>query len=312
MQSSNQLAQAERRVAILSLVVGIFLLAIKFIAYSLTGSAAILSDALESIVNVLAGAFALYSIILAHLPPDHEHPYGHGKVEFFSAGFEGGMIILAAVLIAARAVEKLIFGVTLEQIDSGLLLIALAMLINGAVGSILIRQGKRNNSLTLEADGKHLLSDAITNVIVLVALGIVRFTGWSWVDPLAALVVAIYIAWMAVGLLRRSAAGLMDEQDREDDALLRSILDSHLAPAGKQPLICSYHKLRHRHSGRYQWVDFHIMMPANFDIDHAHKIASAIEYEIELAIGEGNATAHIEPCQTPNCPLCMGTHSDVH
>jgi len=304
MQSSNQLAKAERRIAIVSLMVGIVLLGIKFLAYFLTGSAAILSDALESIVNVLAGAFALYAIILAHQPADEEHPYGHGKVEFMSAGFEGGMIILAAVLIAARAVEKLIHGVTLDQIESGLLLIALAMLINGVVGFILIHKGKKNNSLTLEADGKHLLSDSITNVIVLCALSIVHVTGWTWVDPLAALVVAIYIAWVAVGLLRRSAAGLMDEQDREDDALLRSILDSHLAPAGKPPLICSYHKLRHRHSGRYQWVDFHIMVPAALDIDHAHKMASAIEYEIELAIGQGNATAHIEPCVDPKCAAC--------
>lgn len=300
-------AHAERTAAGISLTVGIVLLITKFAAYVLTGSAAIFSDALESIVNVLASAFALYAIILAHAPADQEHPYGHGKVEFLSAGFEGGMILLAAVIIAARALEKLIHGATVEKIDYGLLLIALAMLVNGAVGFYLIRRGKRSGSITLEADGKHLLADAITSAVVLVALLLLWFTGKSWIDPVAALVVAVYIAWMAVGLLRRSAAGLMDEQDKSDDATIRRILDSHLAPNGKSPRICSYHKLRHRHSGRYHWVDFHIMVPADMKIDQAHQVASAIEYEIELALGEGNATAHIEPCKQADCPGCVGT-----
>jgi cation diffusion facilitator family transporter len=297
-------AAVEQRAATIALVVGIVLLAIKFIAYLFTGSSAILSDALESIVNVLAGGFALYAVILAHQPADREHPYGHGKIEFLSAGFEGGMIILAALIIAARAVQELIRGPSIDQIDLGLLLMALAMLINGVLGLFLIRNGKRHGSIALEADGKHLLSDAVTSVVVLVALVLVRLTNRQWIDPVAAMFVAVYIAWMAIGLLRRSAAGLMDEQDRSDDAMIRGILDSHLGPGGKEPQICSYHKLRHRHSGRYHWVDFHIMIPADFDIEHGHRIASTIEYEIELAIGEGNATAHVEPCHTPGCAVC--------
>lgn len=305
MPSSADTAAVERRAAIFAVAIGFLLLLIKFSAYVITGSAAILSDALESIVNVLAGGFALYAVILAHQPADREHPYGHGKVEFLSAGFEGGMIILAALIIAVRAVERLIWPAPVLRVDLGVLLTVFAMIVNGGLGLFLIRQGKRSKSITLEADGKHLLSDAITSVVVLAALVVMLLNpSLVWIDPIAALAVAVYIAWMAVGLLRRSTAGLMDAQDREDDAAIRQILDSHLAPSGKEPLICSYHKLRHRHSGRYHWVEFHIMLPADWDIERGHKAASAIEYEIELALGEGNATAHIEPCHDPACAGC--------
>jgi cation diffusion facilitator family transporter len=302
----------ERRAAIFALTIGIILLALKFAAYLLTGSAAILSDALESIVNVLAGGFALYSVILAHQPADREHPYGHGKIEFLSASFEGGMIILAAVVIAARAIEKLISPTPVQALDLGLLLTVLAMLINGATGFYLIRLGRRSGSLTLESDGRHLLSDAVTSVVVLVVLGVLWVQPQlTWIDPVAALGVAAYISWMALGLLRRSTAGLMDEQDRRDDELIRGIVDSHVGVGAKEPAICSYHKLRHRHSGRYHWVDIHLVVPADWDVDRAHKVASAIEYEIEQSIGEGNATAHVEPCHAHECKRCaLGDEGD--
>jgi cation diffusion facilitator family transporter len=246
--------------------------------------------------------------MLAHQPADRDHPYGHGKIEFLSATFEGGMILLAAVIIAARAFEKLLSPVPVEAIDLGLLLTVLAMLINGAVGLYLIRLGKRSDSLTLESDGRHLLSDAITSVVVIVVLGVLWFQPkLNWIDPVAAFGVAIYIAWMAVGLLRRSAAGLMDEQDRRDDELIRGIVDAHIGVGAKEPIICSYHKLRHRHSGRYHWVDFHIVVPADWDVERAHKVASAIEYEIEQSLGEGNATAHVEPCHAKDCRRCALT-----
>jgi cation diffusion facilitator family transporter len=303
-QPSPSAARAERRAAVISLGVGISLMIVKFVAYLLTGSAAIFSDALESIVNVLASGFALYAIVLALRPADRSHPYGHGKVEFLSAGFEGGMILLAAVLIAAQAVQKLITGAAIERVDRGLLLIAFAMLVNAAVGVYLIRSGRKHGSITLEADGKHLFSDAVSSVIVFVALGLYQLTHWRWLDAAGAIIVAVYISWLAIGLLRRSAAGLMDEQDVKDDTMLRGILDSHLAPGGKEPLICSYHKLRHRHTGRYHWVDFHIMVPAHLDVRQGHEIASAIEYEIELALRAGNATAHIEPCVDATCRTC--------
>jgi cation diffusion facilitator family transporter len=290
----------------LSLVVGIALLAIKFIAYFLTGSAAIFSDALESIVNVVASSVAMYALVVAHSPADEEHPYGHGKIEFLSAHFEGGMILLAAIAIAIRAVDGLFKPAPVQQLGAGFILIAAAMLLNGGAGFALIRVGRRQGSITLEADGYHLMSDAITSAAVLGALAVVKLMNWPLADPIAAMLIAGYIGWMGILLLRRSSAGLMDRQDRDDERLLRGILDSHIGASGKEPKICSYHKLRHRHSGRYHWVDFHIMLPPNFDVERGHAIASAIEYEIEQAIGEGNATAHIEPCLERPCELGDG------
>src|SRR4051812_34402563 len=299
----GRVPKSEAVAASLSLVVGIALLTIKFIAYFLTGSAAIFSDALESIVNVAASAVAMYALAVAHSPADDEHPYGHGKIEFLSAHFEGGMILLAAIAIAIKAVEALFAPARVQQLGLGIVLIAAAMIINGGVGLYLIRTGKRQGSLTLEADGHHLLSDAVTSATALAALAIVKLLKWPLADPIAALLIAGYIGWMGISLLRRSSAGLMDRQDADDERLLRGILDAHIGPGGKEPRICSYHKLRHRHSGRYHWVDFHIMVPGNLDIDRGHAIASAIEYEIEKALGEGNATAHIEPCEERPCEL---------
>jgi len=291
--------------AAISVAVSCLLLVLKFIAYYSTGSAAIFSDALESIVNVVASVVAAWSLFLAHQPADAQHPYGHGKAEFLSAGFEGGMILLAAAVIIQRAVEEMIQGPGIHKVDVGLVLILLAGVINGAVGLYLVRAGRNVHSATLEADGKHLLTDAVTSAGVVVALGIMWFRPtWTWADPIGAVVVAIYIAFTGIRLLSVSAAGLMDRQDAADEKLLRGILDSHIGPKGKEPRICSYHKLRHRHSGRYHWVDFHIMVPSNWDIARGHTTASAIEYEIEQASGEGNATAHVEPCIENVCAQC--------
>jgi cation diffusion facilitator family transporter len=294
--------------AILALGVGVVLLAIKFVAYALTGSAAIFSDAMEGIVNVLASGFALYSIALAHQPADAAHPYGHGKIEFLSAGFEGGMIVLAAVVIALNAVDQLLFHtLAVRAIGPGATLMAVAMAVNGAVGLYLVRTGRRLGSLALVADGKHLFSDAVTSAAVLVALALVRFTRWAWADPVVAIGIAVYIGGTGLHLLRHAYAGLMDEQDWDDDRQIRAILDAHAGPAGREPRICSYHKLRHRHSGRYHWVDFHIVVPAGLNVSAGHRVASAIEHEIEQQLGEGNATAHVEPCTDAECASCAPT-----
>lgn len=287
-----------------SVGVGVLLLVVKFIAYFLTRSSAIFSDAMESIVNVLASLVAAYALWLAHRPADRDHPYGHGKVEFLSAGFEGGMILLAALVIAARTLDVLIFHpIEVQKLGWGLALVSLAMVINGIVGVYLIRIGRRRSSATLEADGHHLLSDAITSAAALIALAIVTVCNWSYADPIAALLIAVYIAWMGAKLLRRSAAGLMDEQDLEDEKVLRALLDGHIGDNAAEPRICSYHKLRHRHSGRYHWIDFHIMVRPNLTVAQGHEIASALEWEIEqkLGVGQAKASAHVEPCPDAGC-----------
>lgn len=301
----SHVPREESRAAVLSLAVGTLLMGMKFAAYFLTGSAVVFSDAMESIVNVAAAAFALYSIVLAHQPADASHPYGHGKVEFFSGGFEGGMILVSAAVSVLKAADDLLRGPReAPSLAWGLALLAATLPVNGLVGLYLIRMGRRRGSVTLVADGHHLMTDVVTSVVALAALLVVRFTGWRYADPLAALAVSLYIGRTGLRLLRQAVGGLMDRQDVEDEALLRRILDSHLGPTGKEPRICGYHKLRHRHSGRYHWVDFHITVPAVWSIDQGHRVASTIEYEIEQALGQGNATAHVEPCREQTCPTC--------
>ncbi|MGN6505808.1 MAG: cation diffusion facilitator family transporter [Tepidisphaeraceae bacterium] len=301
----TRIPRNERAAIGLSIVVGIVLLGLKFAAYWITESSAVFSDAVESIVNVIASLVAFWALSLAHTPPDEKHPYGHGKAEFMAAAFEGGMILLAGVFILIRTVDEVFFQhMEPQQLGLGLVLMAIAFGVNGIVGLILVRLGKRQDSMTLEADGHHLLTDAVTSLGVIVSLAIVHLTGWVWADPLAAFIIAIYIATTGLAVAKRSFGGLMDQQDVDDEKNLIALLDSHVGPSGKEPRICSYHKLRHRHSGRYHWVDFHIVVPAHLTIDDGHRIASAIEYEIECMMGEGNATAHIEPCEDAHCERC--------
>lgn len=297
----------ESRAAGAALGIGAVLTGAKFLAYFLTGSAVIFSDAMESIVNLAAGAFALYSLVVAHMPADDSHPYGHGKIEFLSAGFEGGMILVAGIVSLAKAVDGLLHhgeGLQTHNLTLGVLLMGSALVVNGVLGLYLVRTGKRRGSVTLEADGQHLLSDAWTSLATVVALILVRLTGWTWADPVAAVVVSIYIGWVGVGLLIRAEAGLTDRQDKADAKLLSDLLDAHLPAGGKEPLVCSYHKARHRHVGRFHWVDFHLVVPADWDVRRGHEVATEIEEEIEAALGEGNATAHIEPCGAAGCPRC--------
>jgi len=260
----------------------------------------------ESIANVLGSAVAFYSLIVAHRPADEGHPWGHGKIEFLSASFEGGLILLAAVFIVIRTVEALSTGVLLREqaLNYGLLLILIAMIVNGVVGLLLIRTGRKRGSMTLEADGKHLLSDVITSAGVLVSLVIVRITGWKYLDPITALLMAGYIGCTGARLMRKAASGLMDEQNVEHDRRVRAILDAHTGSGGRRPWLCGYHHLRHRQNGRYLWVDFHVKVPGCTTIKDAHAIASAIEHEIEQSLGEADATAHLEDCTDEGCQTC--------
>jgi cation diffusion facilitator family transporter len=294
----------ERRAAMASLAAALALSVLKFIAYFATNSSAIFSDAVESIVNVAASAFAIYSLYLSHQPADEDHPYGHGKVEFISAAVEGGMVLAVALVSVVKAIDTIIHHVELhmERLGLGILLLGIALAVNGVLGWVLAGIGRKQGSATLVADGRHLISDALTSVGAIVGVIVVRLTAWKYADPAAALVVAGYVAVMGVELVRDAIAGLMDRQDLSDEQLLRSILDAHVA--GREPRICSYHKLRHRHSGRYHWVDFHIMVPADWDIRRGHQVASRIEYEIEQALRIGNATAHVEPCADAGCRTC--------
>ena len=260
----------------LSLAVGFLMLATKVFAYWMTGSAAILSDAAESVVHVVAVSFAAYSLWLSRKPPDPSHLYGHDKIAFFSAGFEGAMIVLAAVYIVYESIRRLIAGPKLENLGAGALLVLAAGLINGALGGYLVWVGRRHRSLILEADGRHVLTDCLTSFGVLVGLSLTMLTGWLRFDPMVAILVAVDILWMGSKLIRQSIGGLMDEVDPITQAQIRRLLVEITREAGVE-----FHGLRHRNAGNTNWVEFHLLFPKDTSLESAHALATKIEERIQ-------------------------------
>jgi cation diffusion facilitator family transporter len=277
----------------LSLVVGFLMLFIKGYAYFLTGSTAILSDAAESVVHILAVSFAVYSLGLSLKPADERHMYGHDRISFFSAGFEGAMIIIAAVYITFEAIRKLILGVTIERIDTGTYIIAIAALINGMLGWFIYRRGKKFHSLVLVANGKHVLTDSWTSLGVIIALILILFTGWLPFDPIIAIVVAANIVWTGAKLMRQSIGGLMDESDVKVDAIIRDILSRET-----QKYKIEFHGLRHRNAGNKLLIEFHLLFPVNITLAEAHEQASLIEQELHKTFPtQTDILSHLEPME---------------
>lgn len=283
-------AHPQRFAMRLSLGVGFFMLASKIAAYWITGSAAILSDAAESVVHVIAVSFAAYSLWLSLKPPDRSHLYGYDKISFFSAGFEGAMIVVAALYIIYVSVQKWIAGLRLENLGLGTGIIVLASLINGALGLYLMSIGKKHRSLILEANGRHVLTDCWTSAGVIVGLLLAMATGWLEFDPIVAILVAVNILWCGGQLIRRSIGGLMDEVDPAVEAHLKKLLDALTGQQGLQ-----YHGLRHRSTGNTLWVEFHLLFPANTALASAHALATRIEEELELQWpGRAEVLTHLE------------------
>jgi len=288
------------RVAWLSLLASAVLLAVKFVAYQLTGSAAVLSDALESIVNVIASGFALFSVTLSARPPDASHPYGHGRVEFFSAGFEGALIAAAAVAIFWTAFPRVLSPQPIAQLSLGMTLVCGAGVANALLGLYLQQVGRRAHSFALIADGKHLLSDAYTSAGVLVGMLLVWLTGWNVLDALIALAVALHILVMGGRLLRESIARLMDEAE---PALLQRIVQT--LQAARQPSWIDLHNLRAWRSGPRYHVDFHLTLPRYWDLEHGHDVAQDIEELIQKTQPtHGDVIIHLDPCLAADCPSC--------
>ena len=295
----------EQRAVAAAVVLGVVLTVVKFAAWRLTGSSAVYSDAVESIVNIAASVFALWALRQAHRPADRTHPYGHGRFEFLSASAEGALIAAAAVSIVWESAHRMLAGDTgVERIGLGIGLVGATVLANGAMGWRLIALGRSSKSATLESDGKHLLTDAITGLGAIVALGLVHLTGNAWIDPIVALVMAAVILVVGYRIVRAAFGNLLAEQDAGDYEPVRAILDAHVAAPGRAPrapAISGWHKLRTRHVGRHHWVDFHVQVPGTMDVRSAHELATAIELEIEAALSHGedggNATAHVEPAE---------------
>ena len=288
------------RAGMLSLVVGIALLAAKYCAYLLTGSTAVLSDALESIVNVAAALFALGGLAFAGMPADRNHPYGHGKIEFFSAVFEGGLIAFAAVLIVYQAAISLIYGVEIRQLDAGLAITLGAGLANLALGLFLIRTGRKVESITLVADGKHVISDFWTSLGVVVGLLLVRVTGIVWFDPIVAAIVGFNLAWAGLQLVREAGGGLLDE---EDTGLLERLIGA--MNATRIDGIIRVHNLRAIRAGRFNHVDAHLVVPEFWTVQSAHRAADAFEAEVIASCGiRGEINFHTDPCRQVYCATC--------
>lgn len=283
----------------LSLWIGILMLIMKIGAYLLTGSAAILSDAAESVVHVLAVVFAAYSLRLSLKPADPEHLYGHAKVSFFSAGFEGAMIIFAALYIIYEAISKWLSGLYLEHLGIGAGLTALALIINGFLGVYLVKVGKRRKSIILEANGKHVLTDSWTSLGVIVGLVLTLSTGWLPWDPIFAILVALNILYSGFGLIRSSVSGLMDSADPEINAQLIEILDRETK---KHDI--HYHNLLHRNLGYLHWVELHLLFPKNTSVSDAHRTATEIERVIDEGLEPGaRITTHLESIED---------HGEIH
>jgi len=284
----------------LSFTIGAMLMCAKFYAFHLTRSSAVFSDALESIINVVAGAFALVSIVLAARPPDKNHPYGHGKVEYFSAGFEGALIIIAAIGIFKSGLAHILKPQPLPNLTDGLYILMGAGLINLVLGLILVRTGKKTHSLALTADGKHVLTDVLTSAGVLFGLLLVQLTGLYWLDGAIACMVGFSILYTGIILIKRSSAGLMD---RAEPALLEEI--SSLLEKHRKDNWVGIHELRAFRSGSIVNVSLHLILPKDFSLLEAHLEAEEVEAIIE-GYFEGRATVlvHLEPCSDPDCPVC--------
>lgn len=288
------------RAGLLSLCVAVLLLAAKFEAYRRTNSSAVLSDALESIVNVVAAAFGLGSIVFAGRPADRNHPYGHGKIEFFSAAFEGGLIAFAAILIVYEALRALVLGPELRALDLGLAIVGAAGGVNALLGAYLVRTGRRHASLTLEADGKHVLSDALTSAGIVLGLLLVRVTDLVWLDPLVACGVALVLFWTGFRLVRAAAAGLLDEEDGE----LLTRLVRALAPEVRGGVI-RVHALRAMRAGRFHHVDAHLVVPEFWSVERAHHVSDELAARVIHELGiEGELVFHTDPCRRAYCKQC--------
>lgn len=291
----------------LAVAVGVLILAIKFWAFYLTNSNAIFSDAMESIVNVVAGAFALYSLILAAKPKDRDHPYGHGKIEFISAGIEGTLILIAGIAIIYEAIESLIRGHQLMELGSGMLLAGGAGLINFGLGWITENYGQKHQSPTMIASGKHLKSDGYTSFGMIVGLGVVLATGWNWIDSAIALGFGAFIGFIGIKEIRKSFAGIMDEADFE---LLNKLIEA--MNANRTENLIDLHNFRAQKFGKHVHVDCHMTVPSYMLVEDAHAEIERIDALVKAEHPAGvEMFIHTDPCAPKSCRICSKSNCAI-
>jgi cation diffusion facilitator family transporter len=282
------------RFAWLSILAAVVTIGLKTFAWRLTGSVGLLSDALESLVNLAAAVMTLSMVTLAARPADDVHAHGYSKAEYFASGVEGALILVAAAAITWAAVPRLLDPLPVEQAGLGLAVSAGASLVNLAVARVMLGAGRRHGSIALEADGHHLMTDVWTSAGVIAAVAAVAITGWRILDPIIALLVAANIVWTGVGIVRRSAVGLLDRSiDPGELKTLREVLAAHEA-AGVQ-----FHALRTRQAGSRRFVTFHVLVPGIWTVARGHELAERIEAEVRAALPAVNVLTHVEPVEDP-------------
>ena len=282
------------RYAWLSVLTAIVIILLKVGAYWLTGSIGFLSDALESGANIIAAVITLVALTVAARPPDREHTFGHSKAEYLSSGAEGTLILVAAVVIAVQAVQRLLAPQPLAQVGLGVAVSAVAAAVNFGVARVLLRAGQRHRSAALTADAHHLLTDVWTSLGVIVAVTLVGLTGWLWLDPVIGLLVALQIILTGLKLVRLSINGLLDVSLPADEvARVTAVLDGY-APRG-----VGYHALRTRQAGAQRFVSFHLLVPGSWSVQQGHELLEEIEREIRHQLEPVNVLGHIEPSEDP-------------
>jgi cation diffusion facilitator family transporter len=282
------------RFAWLSTAAAVLTIGLKTAAYFLTGSVGLLSDALESLVNLAGGLMAVGMLTVAAQPADERHPYGHSKAEYFSSVVEGALILLAAASIGVAAIHRLISPKPLDQIGIGLGISILASLVNLGVAVVLLRASKRYESITLKANAHHLLTDVWTSAGVLVGIGAVVLTGWTQLDPIVALVVAANIVWTGFRIMRDSVGGLMDAAiSAGDQQKIRDILEAHLEEGAQ------YHALRTRQSGAQRFISFHMLVPGDWTVARGHQLIDHIETDLRSALAHVTVFSHLESLEDP-------------
>lgn len=300
MDAKPSKVEPRKKAILIALSVSMVLMLAKFLAYLITHSNAILTDAAESIVNVLASSFAFYSIYLATVPKDTNHPYGHGKVEFFSAFLEGALITIAGVIIIFKSGYDLIYPQPILRLFEGAAIIGATGLVNMLTGYYLIREGKSQRSITLEADGRHLLTDAVTSAGLVAGVVLIRLTGLYWLDGVISILLGIYIVHNGYKLTRRSVGGLMDESDLE---LVKEIVA--LMQKNRQDPWIDVHNLRAQQYGADLHIDCHVTLPYYFDLNQVHHEISAIDEMINgNASGKTELFIHADPCLPDCCNYC--------
>ena len=280
--------------AMLSIAVAVVTFMLKLVAWHLTGSVGLLSDALESLANVAAALVALASLAVAMKPEDDDHAHGHSKAEYFAAGIEGGLIMVAAVAIGWEAEDRFFSPQVITQPVLGLTVSMVASLLNFLVAGVLMRVGRARRSVALEADAKHLMTDVWTSIAVLVAVSLVALTGWSWLDPLIGLLLAVHIIVTGVKLVHQSLHGLMDKAvDAEELETIRNALDKYAAEGAQ------YHALRTRQAGSLKFMSVHLLMPGDWSITRGHDLSEKIENDLRNAIPGLVVVTHLEPIEDP-------------